>query len=314
MRIVLLATGDFATDSLRAMHHAGHELVAVVTQPARRAGRGGKLRQTPAALAAVELGIQPWECENVNEPDAIQTLANLKPDAIVVIDFGQFVTRAIRELPTYDTINLHGSILPALRGAAPVQRAILDGLPETGVTTFSLVKEMDAGPIYRTAESVLGEDERGDELRSRLAREGAQLLCETLDGLARGDTPTDQDESLATHAAKLSKSDGLLDFTRPADELHRVVRGTYPWPGARAHFVKNDTPLDVQITRTRVHSGTAGQAGTLDSDLFVQCSDGRLEIITIKPAGKREMNWPDFVNGQRVQPGDRFESLTENSP
>ena len=314
MRIVLLATGDFATDSLHAMHQAGHELVAVVTQPARRAGRGGKLRQTPAALAAVEMGIQPWECENVNEPDAIQKLADLKPDAIVVIDFGQFVTRAIRELPTFDTINLHGSILPALRGAAPVQRAILDGLPKTGVTTFSLVKEMDAGPIYRTEESALGENERGDELRARLAREGAQLLCETLDDLSQGLAPTDQDESLATHAAKLSKADGLLDLTRPASELHRVVRGTYPWPGARARFVKNGKPLDVQITRTRVHPGGAAQAGTLDGDLFVQCSEGRLEIITIKPAGKREMNWPDFVNGQRVQPGDRFESITENSP
>ena len=314
MRIVLLATGDFATDSLRAMHQAGHDVVSVVTQPARRAGRGGKLRQTPAALAALELDIEPWECQDVNHPDAIQRLTALAPDAIVVIDFGQFVTRAIRELPTYDTINLHGSILPALRGAAPVQRAILDGLPKTGVTTFSLVKEMDAGPIYQTAESLLGEDERGDELRARLAREGAQLLCETLDGLARGLAPTGQDESLATHAAKLSKTDGTLDFTRPATELHRVVRGTFPWPGARARFVKGDTPLDVQITRTRVHSGAPAQAGVLDGDLFVQCSDGRLEIITIKPAGKREMSWPDFVNGQRVQPGDRFESITENSP
>ncbi len=312
MRLVFCGSGAFAVPTLRALVESCHDLACVITQPARPAGRSRKCRPTPVARAAEQIGLEVCEFEDINSPQSLQRMRNTDAEAICVVDYGQFIGRQVRELTPLGAFNLHASLLPELRGAAPVNWAIIRGLRRTGVTTFAIVREMDAGPVYLQRATDIDPDETAEELRGRLADVGAELVLETVGLLAGGwAEPKPQDESAVTYAPRLKKSDGLIDWTADAECVRNLIHGTWPWPGGQTVFRgrhKGDVP--VVLGRATVAEGDADAPGKVGGDLSVATGRGRLVISEIKPAGRRLMRWRDFVNGYRVQHGDHFEAPT----
>lgn len=312
MKIAYMASGTFAVPTLVALAAGEHELVRVITQPARPAGRKGKLRPTPIAEACAEMGIEFAEWEDVNSPESIAALAAMSLDAICVADFGQMVRADARATAGRSVFNLHGSVLPALRGAAPVNWAIIRGMASTGVTTFELVDQMDAGPIYLTAEVPITPDMRADDLRESLAAVGADVVCQTLTGLADGSLMgVEQDLAGVTFAPKLKRTDGMIDWTASAESIRNRIHGTWPWPGGKA-VLQSQSGKQTELIIARaslVESPEGGVPGTLNDTLHVLTGQGWLEILEVKPAGKRLMDWASFVNGHRPMPGDSFKQI-----
>ena len=308
MRIVYCGSGGFGIPTLRALA-GGHEVAGVFTQPPRRAGRGGKGRPTAVGEAAEGLGLAVEAVEDINDPARVAAIVALSADAMVVADFGQMIRAPAREAVGLAAINLHGSLLPELRGAAPANWAIIRGHAATGVTVFRLVDRMDAGPIFAARRTEIAPDETADDLERRLAELGVEAVAEALEMLAAGGEPTDQDDSKATAAPRLKKSDGLIDLSAGAVAVRNLIHGTWPWPGARAKYVPAEgKAVEVQIARAAAVEGAAapGQPGEILPDLTVATGGGRLEIIQIKPAGRRLMAWRDFANGYRAGPGAKF--------
>ncbi len=309
MRVVFCGSGSFATPSLQAIIDSDHEVVGVVTQPPRRAGRGGKVRATAAAELARQAGLPLLETDDINAVPAVKVIAAARPEAICVAEFGQMIAAHVREIPATDTFNVHASLLPELRGAAPVNWAIIRGYKRTGVTTFSLVDRMDAGAMYLKSATDIIPGETAGRLRLRLAQLGARTACETLNllagGLAHGE---EQDHEAATFAPRLKKADGIIDWTADARTICNLVHGTSPWPGAQAIFEHSGgRMLPATIASASVACAPVDDpVGQLDSDLTVATGADRLVIKEIKPAGKRLMSWRDFVNGYRVSAGDCF--------
>jgi len=316
MRIVFCGSGTLAPPVLRAVTESRHELLYVLTQPPRPAGRGGRsktdrrsVRPTPLALAAEEMGLTAAECPDVNAPDVVASIRDHAPDVICVADFGQMIRKPVRDCARLDAINLHASLLPELRGAAPVRWAIIRGYPKTGVTAFSLVDALDAGPVLARRETEIDPDETAQALKARLADLGAQLVCQTLDALAGGEAErTEQDHGAATLAPLLKKSDGVIDWQADAAAIRNRIHGTWPWPGGQTVFHgAGGRDLAVVIARAAVAGGdAAGEPGTVDDELCVAAGRGRVRIVELRPAGGRLMDFRDFVNGYRVSPGDGF--------
>lgn len=312
MRIVFCGSSGFAVPALRALAGSRHEVVYVLTQPARPAGRGVKVRHTHVAQTAGELGLPLAECANINEPAMVEAIGGHEPDLIYVVDFGQMVRAAVRATAAMGAYNLHGSILPELRGAAPVNWAIIRGYRQTGVSFFSLADRMDAGEVFATAQTPIGAEETAEELHGRLAEIGAQVGLKVVDdieaGSARG---VAQDDSKATLAPKLKKEDGRLDFAEPAAALAARINGTWPWPGGHAMLVAHDgREMPVTIARALAHEGEGGgEPGVLDAELMIAAGGGRVQVLEIQPAGKKRMPWKAFLNGCRLAAGDRFVSV-----
>ena len=309
MRVVFCGSGSFAVPSLAAVaQSSAHQVVGVVSQPPRPSGRGGKLHHTPVAEHCSQMGLPLVELENINTPQSLDVLRALGGDVMCVADFGQFVRKPARDLYPAGTFNLHGSVLPELRGAAPLNWAIIRGCKTTGLTTFSLVDKMDAGPIYLTCETPIFPHETVDDLRERLAQMGAKLVCETLDALAAGRMEGRvQDESKASLAPRLTKADGTIDWSVDAQTVRNRIHGTWSWPGASAVF-HGQRHRDLRVVFKRVEAdATPGTApGKLDQDLCVGAGTGRLRVLELQPAGKRLMAWKDFANGYRLAAGDVF--------
>ncbi len=314
MRILLCGSGDFGVPTLQAILAAGHEVAALVTQPARPAGRGGHLRHTPLAQAATAAGLRVLEIEKINRPEGVAAIGELKPEVIVVVAFGQMVRAQVRQLAPLGAFNLHGSLLPELRGAAPINWAVIRGYNRTGVTTFSLVDALDAGPMYVQASTEISPEETVEDLKPRLAALGAKAVCDTLDLLASGRAaPQPQDDTAATLAPLLKKTDGVIDWKAPAETIRNLIHGAWPWPAAQTTFKSAETgrQTHVEIAKGAISpmspiSEMKDSPGTVTADLTVAAGEGRLQIVRIQPAGKRVMEWRDFVNGYRVRPGDRF--------
>ena len=315
MRIVYCGSGTFSVPSLQAvLSTTGQELVAVITQPARAAGRGGKARPTPVADAARRAGLEPLECPDINADESLAQLRALKPDVICVVDFGQLISQDVIDSAPRGAFNVHASLLPELRGAAPVNWAIIRGHRRTGVTTFRIVPAMDAGPIYLQSATDIGPGETAEELKARLARTGAEAVCRTLAMLAAGEAePREQDHAQATTAPRLKKADGIIDWAADAETICNLVRGTWPWPGAQTVLCRPDgSELPVTVAAAEVAPGAAeGPPGVLGADLAVSTGRGRVRIVRIRPAGKRLMAWRDFVNGYRPQAGDCCRIVTD---
>ncbi len=312
MRVLFCGSGTFALLSLRSISESGHEVVAVITQPARPVGRSSKPRPTPIALAAADSALDVKEWADINSSEAVNEIRQIAPDVICVVDFGQLIKAPVRSSAAVGAFNLHASLLPELRGAAPINWAIIRGHRRTGVTTFSLVDRMDAGPIYAQDQMDISPNETAEELRERLAGMGAELVCRTLELLGSGPIAGQpQDESKASAAPRLKKADGLIDFSRPAEQIRNLIHGTWEWPGAQGSFRRTDgRTVNVIIARASVEPGATDAApGTLDAELCVATGDGRLRIEQIKPTGKRLMRWEDFVNGYHPSVGDRFAEL-----
>ncbi|MCE5325988.1 MAG: methionyl-tRNA formyltransferase [Planctomycetaceae bacterium] len=309
MRIVFCGSGSLAVPILSALARAGHTVLEVFTQPPRQSGRGRHVQPTPVAQAAAALGLAMQECAAINAAPTREHLAALAPDVIVVADYGQFIKDPTCATAKHGAFNVHASLLPELRGAAPINWAIIRGFARTGVTTFSLVPKMDAGDIYLQQATDIDPRETAEDLATRLAALGADLACRTLDLLAAGTAiRTAQDESKATLAPPMAKADGVIDWSADAVAIRNRIHGTWPWPGGQTVLRRRDgREQPVIIARAEsLDAPPAGEPGTLADDLTISCGRGRLKIRELKPAGKRLMDWPSFVNGAHPTPGERM--------
>jgi methionyl-tRNA formyltransferase len=317
MNIVYLGSGEFGVPCLDALKASRHSLALIVTQPAHPAGRGRKPQPTPVACWAAAQGVPFIEADTVNTPDMVTQIAAARPDVLVVIAFGQKIGPELVALPPKGAINVHASLLPKYRGAAPINWAIVQGETCTGVSIITLAEKIDAGDILRQAELTIGPQETAGELHDRLAQLAAPVLLETLDRLEAGTaTYVRQHEADVTFARKLHKTDGFLDFAEPAEALARKIRGFWPWPGASVNFVSAQTQKSTRVALALAEAvrepGAASLApGTFDEELNVVCGQGRLHILKLKPAGSGLMNFKAFVNGWHVHPADRLVKIEE---
>ena len=299
MRIAFLGTPEFALPSLDMLYQKGHTL-AVFTQPDRPVGRHAVLTPPPTKTYALEHGIPVFQFGKIRLPEGVEALKAFAPDLIVTAAFGQILSAENLAIPKYGCINVHGSLLPKYRGAAPIQWAVINGETETGITTMLTDVGMDTGDILLFDRVAIGENETAGELFERLAILGAETLRRTLDALESGTlTRTPQDESQATKCHMLKKENGRIDFTKSAQSVHNLVRGMNPWPGAYGMLCGE--PL--KIHRTRMTACDFGDAvpgafgGGIWDGLFVRCGDGWLEILELQPAGSRRMPTCDYMIG-----------------
>ena len=305
MRLVFLGTPAFAVPTLERVVEAGHRVVSVVTQPDRPRGRGQHPAPPPVKETALRLGLPIDQPERVRHPDSVERLRALAPEAMVVVGYGQIIPQAILDIPPFGILNVHASLLPKYRGAGPIQWAILKGETRTGVTTMRIDAGLDTGAMLLKAETEIGAEETAIELGRRLAAMGADLLVETLEGLAAGTiTPQPQDSAEATYAPLLKKEDGAIDWTQPALAIHNRVRGLQPWPGASTAF-RGQT---LHLWRSRPHPERGPAPGRFVSlkPLAVACGEGSLELIEVQLEGRKRIGASDFVNGQRLSDNEQL--------
>jgi len=304
-----MGSGRFAVPSLQALSAAGHQLLTVVTQPDRERGRGRKLAPPPVKQAALLRNLSVFQPVRIREADAVARLRDLAAELHVVVAYGQILPKAVLAIPPRGTINVHASLLPRYRGAAPVQWAIANGETETGVTTMLLDEGLDTGPTLLSRTTAIGSQETAAALEERLATLGAQLLVDTLDGVARSSlVPTQQDHARATHAPLLTKHDGRLRWTDPATSIERKVRAFQPWPGVATSLCGRA----LKILKTRVEPAGPGEPGTLlavdDEGLVVACgADTRLRLLEVQSESRRAVPAAAFAKGARLTAGQRFD-------
>jgi len=305
-RVIFMGTPDFSVPTLAALVQGGYDVVGVVTQPDRPSGRGQRLEPSPVKQAALAHGLAVFQPPSLRDPQAVAELAALAPDVIVVAAFGQILRPAVLDLPPHGCINVHASLLPRWRGAAPVQAAILAGDQVTGSTIMRMDVGMDTGPVLAQAALRIGPDEAGGALLERLARQGAALLAETLPRWLAGEiAPRPQDAHLATICRPLRKEQGWIDWTRPAEEIARAVRAFTPWPGALTTW--NGAPLKILAGRARAAeealAGLADQPPGLVSvvggQVLVATGSGWFQVDTLQLAGRKATAAADFIRGQR---------------
>jgi methionyl-tRNA formyltransferase len=310
LRVVFLGTPEFALPTLDAILLSRHTVVRVVTQPDRPRGRGQRMTDAPVKMRAREAGLPLLQPGTVNDPGFLSSLAGLRPDIGVVAAYGKILPEAVLAVPPAGMINVHASLLPRYRGAAPVHRAIMAAEPETGVTIMRVVKALDAGPMLAAARRPIGRNDTSLDVEHDLAAIGASLLVATLDRLARGEVAeTPQDESAASYARRLTKDDGLVDWSRPAAGVHDQIRGLHPWPHAHSYLQGRRLILLRSVTS---EATTGPPPGTIlvahGNDLHVATGAGVVELTEIQAEGKRPMNVREFLSGHRLTAGDRFTS------
>ena len=306
MRLVFLGSPAFAVPTLEKLVESGARVLEVVTQPDRPRGRGQQAGAPPVKEAALRLGLPVYQPERVRRPEAVERLRGLAPDAMVVVGYGQIIPQSAIDIPRFGIINVHASLLPKYRGAAPMQWAIANGETRTGVATMRIDAGLDTGDVLLTAETAIGPAETAIELGARLALLGADLLIRTLEGLEAGSLAgRKQDPAEATYAPLLKKEDGRISWDLPAAAIHNRVRGFQPWPGAYTAF--RGQTLRIWKSRPAAASCLAGQAaGRLASlaPLVVGCGAGALELIEVQLEGRRRMSAADFANGHRLTEND----------
>ena len=311
MKIIYMGGGEFGCDTLRWLHSSHHELLQAYTQPARPAGRGREPRLTPVAQVCKTLGVECIEAEQINSDEMIEKVRAQNPDVIVVIAFGQWLGKKFLELPCR-IINLHSSLLPKYRGAAPINWAIIQGEKESGVTVIELNEVWDGGAVIAQERTEIGKTETAGELHDRLAAMGPALIAEVLGEFEAGIySPVPQDETVSCKAPKLKKSDGEIDWNRTAKEINGQILGMWPWPGAYFHaLLENNSKLRVSVCRCELldePAETKLQPGQLDSKFNIACGDGKLlKLIQVKPDNGKVMDFKSFANGRRIKPGHIF--------
>ena len=310
MRVVFMGTPDFAVGTLEALLQSRHQVVAVVTQPDKPKGRGKAMQFTPVKEVAVSAEIPVLQPKRVREPEVVEEIRQFHPDVIVVVAFGQLIPKAILDMPQYGCVNVHASLLPKYRGAAPIQWAVIDGEEKSGVTTMQMDEGLDTGDMLLTEEVVLDSQETGGSLFDKLSEVGAGLLLKTLDELEAGNIhPQKQpSESTTAYAAMLTKKMGEIDWTKSAVQIERLVRGLNPWPSAYTHLGQKT----LKIWRAVVYplSEQKKEPGTvilMDKKHFgVQTGDGMLEILELQLEGKKRMDADAFLRGYQLENGTKL--------
>ncbi|KPJ59799.1 MAG: hypothetical protein AMJ46_09735 [Latescibacteria bacterium DG_63] len=304
-----MGTPRFAVPSLSRLLSDGHDVAAVVTQPDRQSGRGRKLTQSPVKLLAIEKKLKVLQPPNVNLDAVVETLASLKPELTVVVAYGAILRKPLLELPSIGCINLHASLLPALRGVAPINWAIIRGEKETGVTTMWMTEKVDAGEIIFQRRVPILDEETASELEDRLSGIGSELLSRTLTAVREGNAPRQaQDHSMFSYAPRLKKEDGVIDWEKDAQSLCNHIRGVTSWPGAQTTF--RGEPL--KILRAKVlEAESTHEPGTVlnvneGGAIAAAAGRGSVLVITVQPPGKKPMNAVDFARGRRVRVGESF--------
>ena len=314
MNIIYMGTPDFAVPPLEALVKAGYEVAAVVTQPDKPKGRGKTLLPTPVKEEALKHGIPVYQPKKVRDPEFVETLKGLNPDVIIVAAFGQIIPKTILDMPQFGCINIHASLLPKYRGAAPIQQAVIDGEKESGVTIMRMGEGLDTGDMISRIVVPLDKDETGGSLFDKLAQKGAELLVQTLPSILDGTAVYEKqpEESPTPYAGMITKQQGLMDFNKSAAELERLVRGMNPWPSAYT-FLDGKT---LKVWRALVENSgkTSGNGGkqsvlpgtVLSADkagILVECGDGSLLLTEVQLEGKKRMDAAAFLRGYHVEPG-----------
>jgi methionyl-tRNA formyltransferase len=308
LRLVFLGTPDLAATCLaRLLQVPDFEVLAAVSQPDRPQGRGLHLHPTPVKLTALNAGLTVLQPLKASDPEFLQTLRRLQPDLIAVAAYGQILPRELLDLPRHGCLNVHTSLLPRYRGAAPIQWAILNGDPETGVTIMRIVPALDAGDILSQAGTVITDQDDARTLHDRLAQLGADLLVRTIPDYVNGlIQPKPQPAEGVVHARKITREDGRVDWTRPAVAIWNQVRGLTPWPGAFTHLPAPPPPTLLKLWKARPDV-TSGQPGTVlqaDKDgLVVACGVGSLRLLEVQTEGKRRLTAQEFLAGHPLTPG-----------
>ncbi len=308
MRVLFMGTPDFAVPTLRALCENGYDVIGAVTQPDKPKGRGYHLLPPPVKVYAQEKEIPVYQPLTLKGDEFALLLSELDPDVIVVVAYGKILPVNVLEYPKYKCVNVHGSLLPEYRGAAPMQRAIIDGKSETGITTMLMAAGLDTGDMLLKETVAIGEDDNFEDIHDRLSCVGASLLIKTLKGLESGEIiPEKQNDDESTYAAKIEKSDCQLDFSLDAKVLHDLIRGLSPIPLSFTHTpdgkilkIAKSKLFDAEKT-PKCLPGTVIEVG---DDIKVACGKGILSLLTVLPEGKGRMNAADFARGRKIAVGD----------
>jgi len=307
MKIVFMGTPDFARGVLESIYECGrHEIVAVVTQPDRPRGRSDKMISSPVKQFAVEKGIPVMTPERIKRSEAVAELSQYEADIYVVAAFGQILSPEILNMPGYGCVNVHASLLPEYRGAAPIQWAIADGKKETGVTIMQMNEGLDTGDILTQVVVPISDNETGESLFDKLMQEGAKLIVDTLGKIERNEVAAvPQDNDKATYAKILKKEMGLIDYSLSADEIEHRIRAFTPWPGGYTYL--NGKVLKIKEARVMNDAALNGAAGTVTGltkdEIIVACGQGQLSITMLQPEGKKSMTSHDFLLGNSLKIG-----------
>ena len=307
MKILFMGTPDFAVFSLKALLESEHEVLGVVTQPDKPKGRGYALLPPPVKSFALQNRLPVYQPATLRDEAFAELLLSIDPDVIVVVAYGKILPISVLEYPKYGCINVHGSLLPEYRGAAPMQRAIIDGKTVTGITTMYMADGIDTGDMLLKEEVAIEENDNFEDIHDKLGACGASLIVKTLDLAERGELERiPQDHSLATHAAKITKEDCALNFELPAKQLHDLIRGLSPIPLAFTHTPDGKM---LKITEARLVSadgvlGKAGEIISVENGFEIACAQGSIRVLGVLPEGKSRMSAADFVRGRKVGVGD----------
>ena len=309
MRVIFMGTPDFATGTLEEIVLAGHEVVGVVTQPDKPKGRGKTLMPTPVKEVAMKYNLPVYQPKKVREPEFVEVLRGLKPDVMVVAAFGQIISKEILEMPKYGCINVHASLLPAYRGAAPIQWAVINGDKESGVTIMQMDEGIDTGDMIEKVVVPIAEDETGGSLFDKLSQAGAKLCVKVLQDLEDGKAVREKqpEESTTPYARMIDKKKGSIDWEKPAKEIEQLIRGLNPWPSAYTRLQGKT----LKIWKAEVlleHSQEApGQITEVTKDsIVVQTGQGRLKILELQLEGKKRMDAASFLRGYALKEGESF--------
>ncbi|MCR5118431.1 MAG: methionyl-tRNA formyltransferase [Lachnospiraceae bacterium] len=308
MKLVYMGTPDYAVAPLKALYNAGYEISAVVTQPDKPVGRGRKIQECPVKILAKELGLPVFTPERIKRPEAVEELKKFEADIFVVAAFGQILSKEILMMPKYGCVNIHASLLPRYRGASPIQTAVLNGDEFSGVTIMQMDEGIDTGDIISQKSIKLDEDETGGSLFDKLAELGAELICEVLPEIEKGNiSPVRQDNEKASHTRMISKEEGRISFSKDALSIERQIRAMNPWPSA--YTTMDGKQLKIWAAKAMEEQSDAafGTVLTVQKDYFtVACGEGSLKILELQLEGKKRMGAGDFLRGVKLEPGDRL--------
>ncbi len=307
MRVVFMGTPDFATALLQELSDRGHEIAAVYTQPPRPAGRGMEPRKSPVHRLAEKLGLPVFTPKSLRSAEAAEAFRALDADVAVVAAYGLLLPKAILDAPRFGCLNLHGSLLPRWRGAAPIQRAIIAGDKESGVGVMRMEEGLDTGPVSLEARVAIPPQMTAQELHDALAPLGAKLMADALDLLERGELRfTPQPEAGVTYAQKIDKAEARIDWSRPAQEVHNLIRGLSPAPGAWFEADLGHGVERVKVSQTRIEPGAGEPGVALDDTGLVACGEGALRLLRVQRAGKGPMAMEEFLRGRKLPRGLRL--------
>jgi methionyl-tRNA formyltransferase len=304
MRIIFMGTPEFAVPTLRAIVDAGHEMVAVYTQPPRAAGRGMALRKSPVQQTAEQAGLNVLVPERLKSTEEQARFASFDADAAVVVAYGLILPEAILDAPRHGALNLHASLLPRWRGAAPINRAIMAGDSETGISVMRVTEGLDAGPVCLEARVPIGANETAGELHDELATNGAKLMVRALSALQRDQLDCrPQAEGGVTYAEKIDPAETRIDWSRPARDVHNLIRGLSPYPGAWFEMELNGKRERIKALRSTLAEGSGAPGTLLDDSLAVACGQGAVRLVEVQRAGKRPMGAHEFLRGMPLRSG-----------